>query len=482
MNEDFNIGVELKAKPKETMAILTTVTKDVQKIKDNREEFSDLKRNIRDTQIETTQKNKTVGGVTIPQSKIPVPFQKKIVTIAAAFEAGEGVALFPSEVNKLADEIIRLWRVNRLDSKLVDLIVAKKSETESAILFYIDDITPNSLFNRLLGINNKKEIKCSVLTSKGGQMSPFWDAKGDMKAFTWRYVFVKGDKKITYAEVYDDKNRYLLSDESGDLLLIDTKPHGFGKIPVVYLSQEHTEWHDVSIMIDRFETAISKLADSNDYTGHPFLKLYGEVVSMPKKEDNGKTLRFPVKVTKDGKEIKGDAEFLTNNNGPESVKLELEKLEKLINYLTSTPQLSLEDLQGIGSGMSGVAIKLMFLDAIIKAKLNEGGNRTTVERIINVLIAGTVNTTGVQLKKLGEKTYFDVEFRSILPNDVKEIIESMSTGVTAGFISKKTAIERVGLTDNVDDEMKLIQAEKAEAAALAPQPGNEPGNEPPAQE
>jgi len=482
MNEEFIIGAELSARPKETIALLISGSKDAAKVIEARQEFQELNRNIRNTQIDKTQKNKTVGGTNIPQSRIPVPFQKKIVTVATAFEAGEGVALSPNESNKLADEIIRLWRVNRLDSKLIDLLIAKKSETESAIVFYIDDIKPNTFFNRILGVNDKKEIKSSVLTSKGGIMSPFWDAKGDMKAFTWRYTFAKGDKKINYVEVYDDKNKYLLSDETGEMLLIETKPHGFGKIPVVYLSQDFTEWNDVSVMIDRFETALSKLADSNDYTGHPFLKLYGEVVSMPKKEDNGKTLRFPVKVLKDGKEVKGDAEFLTNNNGPESVKLELEKLEKLINYLTSTPQLSLEDLNGVGSGMSGVAIKLMFIDAIIKAKLNEGGNRTTVERMLNVLIAGTVNTTGISLKKMGDKTYFDVAFKNILPNDIKEIIDYLSTGVTAGFISKKTAIDKVGLTDNADEEMKLIAAEKAEAAALAPDAEKEPGEvEPPAE-
>lgn len=482
--KEITIGQLLTAKPKETIELILKGGKDIEKIAEFREEFRQLRRNVRDTQVDKTQGDKTtVANKKIKKARIPVPFQVKIVETATAFEVGEGTTLSPNEDNDLAKEIKRLWRTNRVDFKLIELILAMKSETEAAITFYIDDLKPNTLFNRLLGINKNKEIKSTVLTSKGGQMAPYFDASGDMKAFLWKYQSVgAGEKKINHVWVYDELNCYKLSDITGEMVIDTQTAHGFGKIPVVYLSQDYPEWENVKLLIDRFETALSKLADSNDYTGHPFLILYGEVVSMPKKDDNGKVLRFPVKVDQDGKEHKGDAKFLTNDNGPASVKLELDKLEKLINYLTNTPQMSLEDLKGMGA-ISGVAIKLMFLDAIIKAKLREGGNRTTVERILNILIAGTVNTTVTKYKKLAENTFFDIAFRSIIPNDIKETIEYLAQGVEAGFISRKTAVTTAGLTEDPDAEIKEIDAGKAAAAALAPDltPGSKedpPGDDP----
>lgn len=466
--DEINILEGLRNKPAETIAILKQNIKDPFVIQQHREEFYDLNRSIRNSQVDYTQKPKqTPGGKLVPQTQLKVPFQKKIVTVATAFEAGDGVTLTPNEANALSDEIIRLWRVNRLDSKLVDLLITKKVETESAIEFLIEDIDETSAYNKPAGTNGRKEIKTNVFNSKTGSMAPCWDSRGDMIAFIWSYHRNINNKIVNFIEVYDNKNKYILSDQGGDLNLIEggVKPHGFGKIPIVYLSQDFTEWHDVEAMIDRFETALSKLSDSNDYTGHPFLKLYGEVMSMPQKEDSGKVLRFPVQVKENGKEIKGDAEFLTNNNGPESVKLELEKLEKLINYLTSTPQLSLEDLKGIGSGMSGVSIKLMFMDAIIKAKLNEGDNRTAVERMINVMIAGTVNITDVAMKPLARNTYFDVTFKNILPNDIKETIDYVSSAVGAGVMSKKTGVSTIGAVDDIDSELKLIEEDKQGASS-----------------
>jgi len=474
---------------------LTSQAKPLEEVTNNRKEYSEIKRDIRQTQIAFTQRDKPLPALdgepaeTLVGIRIPFAFQKKIVKTATAFEVGESVTLTPNAPGTLADEIFRLWKINRMDNKIQTLVETVKSETESAINFYIDKIDPTTQFNRVLGPNKVQEIKCTVFTSKGGIMAPYFDEYGDMKAFTWMYVRKIGDKDVTFTWVFTDTTVYRYSNATGKTqpiaateTLKPIEPHGFTKIPIVYLSQDRPEWYDVQDMIDRYETSFSKLGASNDYDGHPYMKIFGEVKAMPKRGDDGKLFRFDmVEDPKTGEVTHGDAEFMTSDTAGERVKLELEKLESLIYSMTNTPKLSLDDLKGLGA-VSGVAMRLMFLDAIIKAKLNEGFNRTFVERILNVLISGIVNTTVVAYKAQAENLLFEVEFNSILPNDIKEIIDNMVAAKGAGLVSQETAVNKIGLTDDTDAELARIKKDKEEAAALAPatEPGTgDQGNKPP---
>ncbi|WP_438423250.1 phage portal protein [Aquimarina macrocephali] len=443
------------------LKLLTANSKDQGRIKALIEEYKDIKREERETQIGKIQKDKIVGKgektTVVKPVKIPIPFQNRIVTTATAFEVGASVTITPSEVNKLSEEINILWKNNRIDSKIQKLKILQKSELQCALLFHIKDIKPENIFNRILGINNKKEIKVKVLENKNGKMTPYFDSFGDMKFFVWEFSDKnEAGKEVKKAFIYDDKNVYECSDSSGSMSLDNANIHGFGKIPIVYLEQDNPEWHIAQNMIDRLEVAISKLGNSNDYTGHPILKIYGEVTGAPGKDEDGKAFHFPMKKDQDGKWQHGDVEFLTYAQAPESVKLEMDRLEKYIYSLTSTPDISFDNIKGLGN-VSGVAIKLMFLDAIIKAKMNEGQNRTIIERIVNVFIAGNVNTTNVSLKSLASKTFFDVVFNSIIPDDLKNIIETLSQGKTAGLISTKTGVELLDLTNNSEEEIQRIK-------------------------
>src|SRR5690606_19846145 len=177
--------------------------------------------------------------------------------------------------------------------------------------------------------------------------------------------------------------------------------------------------------------------------------------SMPDRNDDGKTLRFPMKEVDDasGKTIHGDAEFLTANNAAETVKLELEKLYSLIHSMSSTPDIAFENLKGLGA-MSGVALKLMFLDAIIKAKMNEGENRTMVERCLNIIASGIKNTVETKLSK--QSLLVSVQFNSILPSDLKEAVEIATSAVNGGVMSKETAVDFLDMVEDKEGELERI--------------------------
>lgn len=443
---NFKSAIEkIKANAREKQAII-----------DAQNEFLNIDREIRETQVGKVQRDKVIkkesGSKTVKAVRIPIPIQNKIVTTATAFEVGEAPTITANESNKLSEEVDRLWKQNRIDSILQKLVKMQKSQLQAAILFYIEDLKPDNLINRILGINSNKDIKNKILDNKKGEMTPYFDAFGDMKLFLWEFTTKDGDKDINNAWIYDEKFVYKWSDKEP---VTNKAVHGFSKIPVVYIEQQNPEWFIAQAMIDRLEVSLSKLGASNDYSAYPILKLYGEVNGLPDKDDDGKALRLEQKVTEDGKTVSADAEFLTQSNATDSIKLELEKLEKFIYSLTSTPDISFESVKGLGS-ISGIAIKLMFMDAILKAKMNEGDNRTMIERIINVYISGIITTTGTGLKSIASKTVFSVQFNSILPDDLKETVSVLSEGKTSGLISQKTGVKILGLTEDDDQEIEDI--------------------------
>lgn len=428
-------------------------------------EFNKNERGLRSSQVGEIQKGKTVGkgekANFVPDIQLSIPFAKKIVNTSVAFELGEPITLIADDKNDLFEVVKNTWKLNRLDSKLQDALKKKKSELESCVIFHVEDVPDNKTWITKLFTAQKKRIKSNIKTNKEGRMYPIFDKYGNMEMFVWRFTSKdESNSEVDNLWIYTDKERIDLSNEvTQTYSIVSRKPHGFDRIPVVYLQQDYPEWEDVKTLIDRFEVALSKLGGSNDYAGYPLLKLYGELVSMPDRNDDGKTLRFPMKEVDDisGKTIHGDAEFLTANNAAETVKLELEKLYSLIHAMSSTPDIAFENLKGLGA-MSGIALKLMFLDAIIKAKMNEGDNRTMVERCLNIIASGVKSTINTKLSK--QELIVSIQFNSILPNDLKEAVEIATSAVTGGVMSKETAISYLDMVEDKTEELNKINKEK----------------------
>lgn len=460
-----NLEQELKKDAAKAIDVLKAGSKKPQDIEKIVKEYKAIDRTIRLTQVGNIQKDKTVGkgekAKLVPGVRIPVHFQKKIVETSVAFEVGEPSTLIPSVKNQLSELIAKLWKTNRLDSKIQKMKLLQKSQTEGAVQFYMKDIEEGSLFLKMLSLigikDQKKEIKCNILDSTKGTMSPYFDAFGDMVAFVWVFIVKDSEgKDVKNAWIYDDSNVYKCDESEGNMSWVSTEKHGFSKIPIVYMAQDNPEYFDVQAMIDRYEVTLSKLGASNDYSGHPMLKIFGKVENAPDKDEDGKAWIIPVTIDDEGNEVKGDVEFLNNENAGESVALELEKLEDLIWAISSTPNLSLNNLKDLGA-LSGIAIKLLFLEPILKAKLNEGDNRTMYERILNVIISGIVTTTNIKLSNEAQQLFYDVQFNSILPDDLKSTVETLVAGVAGGIISAETAVGVLDMTGDAEAEIKKIQ-------------------------
>ncbi|CAL2077649.1 Phage portal protein [Tenacibaculum sp. 190524A02b] len=430
---------------------LSNSKKDYGKIEEYFKEYSKKDRTIRETQIGQTQKDKSIkdekGNTKLVKAiRTIVSFQKKIVRNSVAFEFGNPPQLKPNIENDLTLKLKNVWVKNRMDSNIQEAKILQRSETLSAIIFQI---------KKKEGEENS--IKSKVLGYKEREFWPVFDFYGGMILFCWKFKTKERGKEVLNLWVYDEKIIYKYK-KVKDWAVDSQEVHGFDKIPVVVLTQDEPEWEDVKELIDRYESLLSKLGAANNYSGSPLLFTVGKVSGMPDRDSDGKMINAQMEKTNDGKVIHGDAKFLTHDNAPESIKLEQETLEDLIFSLTDTPNLSFNKLKGIGN-VAGVALELMFLGSILKAKLNEGKNKTDIQRIVNVLLSGITNATDINLKGQLEGLVYDVKFMSPLPNDLADLIVMLVKATEGKIISREKAIEYLGLVDNVKDEMEKIKKE-----------------------
>ena len=216
--------------------------------------------------------------------------------------------------------------------------------------------------------------------------------------------------------------------------------------------------------MDAREMRLSRMIDTNDYYGDPMLKTF-DVADLPTKDTVGKELSFTSKVHPvTGELVHGDAEYLTWNGSQTSVDAELEQTRNELFSGSSTPDLSFDNLKGIGN-LSGVARRFMLMDAIIKASDNMEVFGPVVQRCVSVVTAGICNITNIQYRPQLVNNQIDVEFGSILPEDLSETLQNLSIANGGKPVnSQHTVTAQSPFTNDLEEEMRLIQAEEQASA------------------
>lgn len=399
------------------------------------------------------------GDEIIKVARLPIPMQKRIVRLAAAFLCGNPITLEcapdrPDEENFLA-VIKRTWEDNKLDYKSKQLAKKMMGECECAELWYTEEAEPG-YWADTPNDNGKVKFKLRmkiIASSLGDSLYPVFNAAGDMIAFGRGYKIKINAKDVEHFDVYTaDKIIQMRKSDTGWTVDSD-KTNPIKKIPIIYYSQDYPEWYDVQELIERLEKSISNHADTNDYHGSPMIKVKGKVKGFAKKGESGKII-----------ELEGegaDAEYMGWTQAPDSVKLEQENLMNLIHALTDTPNISFEQMKGLGT-FSGIALKMLFLGAHLKAADHEENFGESIQRRINYIKAamavinfGFAKTTGLTIKP--KFTYF-------LPKNEQEMIEMLTTAVTGGIMSKESGTEQNPLVVDAEIEVQRVKDEKKEEA------------------
>lgn len=390
-------------------------------------------------------------SVKVKVARLPVPFQQLIVSRATQFLTGGKITNVCRPQNAAEKAMFQTFTDTWIDNKLIfknsKLAKAMMSQLEVVELWYSD----------VDAETGEVKMCMNILEPKNGfTFYPVFDALENLIAFG---IHWRGADKLDHFDLYTatEKRSHVKingiwdidNNEDGTPAIVE---HGYGKIPVIYYSQLKPEWHPVQRIIERYEQLISNFADINDYNGSPILFLSGEGISLPAKGTAGKVIE-----SKDGK---GDAKYVTWDQAPEAIKLEIDTLEGLIYAMTQTAPIDFENMKGLGQ-LSGVAFDRILIDSHLKAKEKQSDMYgENIQRRNNFLVTAlaSIHPELSTADDLNIEPKFDI-FRIDDEADNLALIVQANGGKPV--ISQKTSIRLSGLVpeDAVEEEYTLIKAE-----------------------
>jgi SPP1 family phage portal protein len=404
--------------------------------------------------VNVTGSNGSQSGNRIERvARIALAIQKLIVKRAVSFIFGNPVTLDAQPENENQKSVLKAIKRVMYDikEKSFNRKVARNlfSGTEVAEIWY-----PVEDQNNSYGFSSKFKLRCGIFSPLlGDLLYPYFDETGDMVAFSREFYITKEGVKKTFFETYTDEAHYLWEQSSEGFTIVEGYPKTISikKIPVIYGVQEQVEWADVQGLIDRLEKLLSNFADTNDYHASPKIFVQGKIEGFAKKGESGAILEGDAGST---------AEYLSWENAPESVKLEIETLLRMIYTITQTPDISFEAVKGIGA-ISGIALKLLFMDAHLKVADHQEVFDEYLQRRIN-LIKAYIGEFNKALKPEADNLIIEpIITPYMIKDEAAELkIWSDANGGEA-VISQKASFAKAGLTSDPDADYLQYQDEQS---------------------
>lgn len=414
-----------------------------------------------------------------PVGRISISLQKLIVKRAAAFLFGNDVqvsAEAETDKEKMVVEalkkILKANKSNSLNKEIARTVFSctevaelwfpvpvEKTVTGKGIISKVKDMLNNAVGNKFhesYGFKSKFRLRCALFSPlTDDALFPYFDETGDMVAFSREYSVAAEEGKIQkYFETYtaDRHMRWMQGDSGWDVAEGFPRINEIGKIPIVYARQDQVEWSDVQGLIDRLEKLLSNFADTNDYHASPKIFVKGKLIGFAKKGESGAIIEG-----EDGSEAK----YLSWEHAPESVKLEKETLLNLIYTLTQTPDISFESVKGIGN-LSGIALKLMFLDAHLKVADKQEIFDEYLQRRLNVIKA-FIAKFNTSLAAECESLEISPEIKPYMIDDKQSLVEMLTTANgQKPLISRKLAANLSGLAEDTEADFEQMEQERKE--------------------
>lgn len=430
----------------------------------NKEKYPDRKLKIKEEKTifdEKTGKTLTIEAQykDVEVNRIAVPIEQDIVNIQTAFTVGlePSIDCTPEGDEKtLLDALKIVLRKNKIKYQNKKIVRSWLSEQEVVEYWYTvtDDNFWSMVWKKIKQTITGKESSVklkSVLWSpfKGDKLYPFFDDAGDMVAFSREYEKRDLDNnEITcFMTITKDSVYHWELTSAWEQKADKSFKHGFLKLPVIYSYRSENYCKKIQPSRVRIEDILSFYADCMDQHFFPLLKLIGDVTGF-----NGKKRDKIVKLTNGG-----DAQYLTWNQAPETIKLELEKHFNIAYDMTNTPRITFEELKGLGK-TSGTAFEFMFMGAHMAVSNHAEVIGEFMQRRINFLVSalGSINSN---LYKASKTIDIDTELQPYIINDLAEKVNIAVSAVGGQVWSRKDGVVYAGNADRIDETLKEIEEE-----------------------
>lgn len=373
-------------------------------------------------------------------NRIALPLEQDIVNIHTAFTVGTSPEIIcnPQGENQKAlhNQLLKIHAQSKLNYQNKRLVRAWLSECEVAEYWFVKPSEENF------------ELK-SVIWSpfKGDSFYPYYDEYGDLIAFSREYQ-TKDEygKSIQKLMVIDNQQVSIYAENE----LIEQYPHGFSKIPVIYMSRPTPLCDRIRTKRARLETLLSNFADCLDYNFYPKLVATGDLEGIQNKGTTNEIIQL-----QDG----GQVAYLTWQQSPEMARLEFDNLINYCYSLTNTPRISFENLKGTGSALSGTAFKYVFMGTHLEVSNHAEVVEEFLQRRVNFLLSAIAT---FEPKFLKEIPLLNVEIKIVpyLINNQSERIADAVNALSGGVASLENALILAGITDHIHEEKQRILKDK----------------------
>lgn len=413
-------------------------------------------------------------------NRIGIPLEQDIVNIQTAFTVGIEPTLdcTPNDdgENNLLSALKAVFQYCKLKFQNKKIVRSWLSEQEVAEYWYVvvDDSFWSKVWRKIkytfTGKNGPTAKLKSVLWSpfRGDKLYPFFDESGDMVAFSREYKRKDlDDKEIEcFMVITKDSILHYELDTQWELKTEKSFKHNLPKLPVIYSYRREPYCKKIKTFRERLETLLSNYADCIDYHFFPLLKLIGDVDGI-----SGKRKDRMVKLTGQG----ADAQYLTWDQVPDTVKFEAETLTDMAYSMTGTPRISFKDLQGTGNTLSGVSFRYAFMGAHMAVSNHAEDLGEFFQRRVNFLVAalGAINSG---FYKSSQTIDINTEIVPFMIDNIDDKVNTAVTAVEGGIWSTREGIVFAGNADRLESELKEIKEEQNEKVQNKSNSGGEQVN------
>jgi len=310
-----------------------------------------------------------------------------------------------------------------------------------------------------LGITSKFKMRCTILSPKDGDIIiPLRDQYKDMIGAARKYKVKIGEKEVEKMDLFTNDAYMTFIQGDGGWTLEVTTTIPYGKANFILDEQERPEWADVTAKIERLEEVSSDTADENQISAFPILAATGEITAS---QGGGANTRKVMQLEKGG-----DLKYIESTGGDTGAQNERKNLRSEIFKETATPDFDFETISG---DLPGVTIEMMLLPTTNKAKSKQMGSIGMFHQRNFNFLKSAMATIYKQVKPSVSLKMTPI-FSIPLPRNLTEEWNRLASLVAAGLMSARTAISLIGVVEDVEAEIALIDEEASKRAAIAPKP------------
>ena len=308
------------------------------------------------------------------------------------------------------------------------------------------------LYNIYQGDGGEVRVSLSVLArSTGYDLRTLFDQYGNLVAFAYGYRQKEEGGTVQHWD-FQTAEMLFFCKKARLGWEVRAFKNPTRKINAVYIRQPKA-WDGVEQRLRREEDLDSKIADTNNYFADPIAAATADVIeSMVDPSKPGKLIQ-----------LSGPNSQFSYINPPQQSELrdaEKRELERSILFDSMTPDLSFDNLKGMGT-LSGAAIRNSFILGYMKRARNLEIYEEMFMREKNVILS-ILRYRRPDIDWDG----FDVSFQFAEPfaEDKRTERDEVSSLYGAGLMSLSTAVDRLDLVDDVEGEVDKINMEHMDAA------------------